>query len=164
MDDDRVIGNLGKLPWKLSHDMIRFKNLTTGHAVVMGRKTWDSLPPKFRPLSNRLNFIVTRDGNLVAQGEGVFVVKSPLDAITLAAKKLPAESRIWIIGGSEIYNQTLALCDELEVTHVFGSHKGDVYFPHFEKDFVESSREVGEGCEWVVYKRKITQIQAQKEV
>lgn len=102
-----VIGRDGGIPWQLPEDMARFKELTVGHAVVMGRRTWESLPARFRPLPGRLNVVVTRDAGYAA--EGAEVVTSLADA--------PLDDS-WVIGGAQIYALALPLATRCEVTEV----------------------------------------------
>jgi len=103
-----VIGRDGTIPWSLPEDMAHFKRLTMGHTVVMGRRTWESLPVRFRPLPGRRNVVVSR--NLVYRAEGAEVVDSIEAAITGADT--------WVIGGAEIYHLALPLATRCEVTEV----------------------------------------------
>ena len=103
-----VIGRDGAIPWRLPEDMARFKELTMGHAVIMGRRTWDSLPPKFRPLPGRRNIVLTRNPHF--QADGAEVITSVDDAL--------AVPDAWVIGGSEIYHLALPAATRCEVTEV----------------------------------------------
>ena len=105
-----VIGHDGGIPWRLPDDVARFKELTTGHAVVMGRKTWDSLPERFRPLPDRRNVVVTRDPGW--QAEGAERAASVEDALAL----LESQPEIFVIGGGEIYAAAFPYADELLLT------------------------------------------------
>jgi dihydrofolate reductase len=128
LGENRVIGAGGKVPWRLPEDLKFFKEQTTGHTVVMGRKTWESLG---RPLPRRRNVVVSRT---LAPGENTLpgaVVVSDLDAV----EKLPPSGDIWVIGGAEIYSLALACCAELYLTQVAGSPPGDAYFPPYENLF-----------------------------
>ena len=151
MDDARVIGIDNKLPWHLPEDMKRFARLTTGHTVLMGRKTYDSLPEKFRPLPKRKNVVISRNPDRQLP-EGVSLFRSP--ALALAHFRDHPDhgegDHIWIIGGAEVWRETLPLIDEIYLTAVKGTHKGDVFFPAFEEQFtlVESDEH-----EQFVYKR-----------
>ena len=107
--DNGVIGNAGAIPWRLPDDMRRFKALTLGHTVVMGRKTWDSLPAKNRPLPGRRNLVVTRDADWHAQG----AERVALDAAL-------AGGDAFVIGGAEIYRAALPHADRIELTEVHG--------------------------------------------
>lgn len=113
-----VIGKDGAIPWRLPEDLKRFKALTLGHTVVMGRKTWDSLPPKNRPLPGRRNIVVTRDAGWKAEGA---------ERATLEVA-LKLEGDIFVIGGAEIYRAALALADRIELTEVHRDFKGDAVF------------------------------------
>lgn len=103
-----VIGRDGAIPWQVPEDMARFKDLTTGHTVVMGRRTWESLPPRFRPLPGRRNIVLTRNPHY--QAEGAEVITSLDDVLALPDT--------WVIGGSEIYHLALPAATRCEVTEV----------------------------------------------
>jgi len=117
MSENYVIGLNNSLPWHLSDDLKRFKEITTGHQIVMGRKTYESIG---RPLPNRDNFVLTRNAKL--QIDGINVIKS-LNDIPSSDKKT------FIIGGGEIYTQLINSCDELLVTKIHCEIDGDAYFP-----------------------------------
>ncbi len=117
MSENYVIGLNNSLPWRLSDDLKRFKEITTGHQIVMGRKTYESIG---RPLPNRDNFVLTRNAKL--QIDGINVIKS-LNDIPSSDKKT------FIIGGGEIYTQLINSCDELLVTKIHCEIDGDAYFP-----------------------------------
>ncbi|MBV9548733.1 MAG: dihydrofolate reductase [Alphaproteobacteria bacterium] len=125
-----VIGKDGAIPWRLPEDMKRFKALTLGHTVVMGRKTWDSLPPKNRPLPGRRNIVVTRDASWRA---GAAEVLSLADA-------LQASDDIFVIGGAEIYQAALSRADRIELTEVHGDFAGDARFTFDRTQWREVSR------------------------
>ncbi|MGH3109464.1 MAG: dihydrofolate reductase [Gaiellaceae bacterium] len=130
-----VIGAAGGLPWRIPEDMRRFSELTTGHPVVMGRRTWDSLPGRFRPLPGRRNIVVTRDAEWV--GEGAERAGSLDDAFSL----LDDEADVFVIGGGELYAQAIARADELLLTEVDEEHEGDTHFPTWDRAaFAETSR------------------------
>ena len=107
------IGRNGKLPWHIPEDMRHFKRTTKGGVVIMGRKTWDSIPMKYRPLPERENIIITRNKEYNAWG-GV-IAHSLEEALEIAQKY---KKRIYIIGGSEIYNQSINVCKYLYITLV----------------------------------------------
>jgi dihydrofolate reductase len=113
-----VIGNDGRIPWHISDDLKRFKALTLGHAVVMGRKTWDSLPKK--PLPGRINVVVTRQKDW--QAEGAVVAHSLDEAMAHAS------GAVMVIGGSEIYQRALPLATRIELTEVHEDVAGDARF------------------------------------
>ncbi len=112
-----VIGDKGTIPWRLPEDLKRFKALTLGHTVVMGRKTWDSLPRK--PLPGRTNVVVTRDLSWAAEGA--------VRAATLEAA-LQGSDTIFVIGGGEIYAAALPLANRVELTEVDSDFPGDAHF------------------------------------
>lgn len=120
---NNCIGKDGQLPWHIPEDMKRFKELTMGKTVLMGRKTWESLPVKFRPLPQRKNIIITRqEGYIVPDGVWIY---SSIDA----ALKAHGQEDIMVIGGAEIYRQTINRADTLHITHVHQSVDGDAFFP-----------------------------------
>ena len=131
MTPDRVIGRAGDLPWHLPEDLAFFKRTTTGHPIVMGRKTYESIG---RPLPKRRNIVMTRDRSWSA--EGVEVIHEPGDL-----ENLPGlDGRVFIIGGAEIYAAFLPVLEDLLVSHVLERHEGDTYFPEFESAFPVSER------------------------
>ncbi len=137
MAENRVIGAQNALPWKIPEDMKRFAELTTRHTVLMGRKTYESLPAKFRPLPNRLNVVLSRSAGPIGAPDGVRQYRSPEEffaACMNGTQQLPSDT-VWVIGGAEIYKATKDYWDELYLTRVLGNHNGDAYFPPFEQDF-----------------------------
>jgi len=130
MDPDRVIGRGGALPWHLPGDLAFFKRTTTGHAIVMGRKTCESIG---RPLPKRRNIVLTRNPDWSAPG--IETIHAPSDIESLG---LPDGESVFIIGGAEIYEIFLPRLDELLVTHVRARHPGDTRFPAFEHLFPRS--------------------------
>jgi dihydrofolate reductase len=131
-----VIGRHGGIPWRLPEDMVRFRELTMGHPVVMGRKTWESLPDRFRPLPGRGNVVVTRNPDWSAQGADR--VGSIADALELVA----SAPQVFVIGGGEIYAAALPYADELLLTEIDADVEGDTTFPTWERDeFEETSHE-----------------------
>ena len=153
MDEGRLIGKDGALPWHLPEDLKHFRDLTTGHIVVMGRKTWESLPSKVRPLPGRTNVVISRNPDAIDAPAGVLRARSPEEAIERAREVAREGQRIWIIGGAEIYRATLALCDEVELTVVQGRFEGDAWLPEFEDRFQETGRRMGEGCSFITFAR-----------
>lgn len=156
MDEGRVIGAQGKIPWHLPEDLKRFSSLTRGHAVLMGRKTYFSLPLKFRPLPERVNIVVTRDPTALASEKGILISDSPDKAVRdfRRGALAPDSEILWIIGGSEIYDATRGFWDEIYVTEVPGKHSGDARFPELPTEFVEVERHSGAGCSFVRYKKR----------
>jgi len=129
MTADRVIGRGGALPWHLPEDLVYFKKTTSGHPIVMGRKTFESIG---RPLPKRRNIVLTRDADWSAAG--VEVIHQPDDL-----EKLPdLDGQVFIIGGSEIYAAFLPQLDDLLVSHVAGDYDGDTRLPEFEGSFPNS--------------------------
>lgn len=123
MSRDRVIGKEGKIPWHLSGDLKFFKRTTTGHVIVMGRKTYESLG---RPLPGRENWVVSR----TASFEGTRVFRNPSEI------NPPGDGReVFVIGGAELYSALLPRCREILLTHVNCSVAGDTWFPVFESEF-----------------------------
>jgi dihydrofolate reductase len=129
--DNGVIGKNGAIPWHISADMKRFKALTLGHTVVMGRKTWDSLPRK--PLPGRINVVVTRQAGW--QAEGAVVANSLEGAIA------GASGAVMVIGGGEIYQSALPLASRIELTEVHADFEGDARFVLDRSGWRESARE-----------------------
>jgi dihydrofolate reductase len=130
-----VIGKDGTMPWHLSEDLAHFKQLTSGCPVIMGRKTWDSLPPKFRPLPGRTNIVITRQDSW--QAEGAMRASSLEDALIKAS----AAPEIWVIGGAQIYAQAEPLASRAEVTEIEERFEGDAYAPVLGAGWAEVSRE-----------------------
>ena len=120
-----VIGSKGTLPWHLPEDLAHFKRTTMGCPVIMGRKTWDSLPPKFRPLPGRLNVVVTRQP--AWQAAGALRATSVAHAVELC----PPDGDAWVIGGAEIYAQALPLACTAVVTEIDADFEGDAFAPQF---------------------------------
>ncbi len=119
IDQNRVLGKNNELIWHLPEDLKRFKRLTTGHAIIMGRKTFESLP---KVLPNRHNIVVTRNRNFIK--EGITVCHSVKDALECAGDKQP-----FVIGGGQIYKQAIGLADVIELTKIHSKFEGDVFFP-----------------------------------
>lgn len=122
---NRVIGKNNDLPWRLPDDMKYFMETTQGHCVIMGRKNYDSLPLKFRPLANRTNIVVTRQQNFKA--EGCIVVHSMDDALNVARQH--HEKEVFVMGGAEIYAQALPIANRLYLTEIDAEIEGDTFFP-----------------------------------
>lgn len=120
--ENRVIGANNALPWRLPEDLKRFRRLTTGHAVIMGRRNYESIG---RPLPERLNIVVTR--NLSFRAPGCTVVHSPGAAFAAAGNA----TEVFIIGGADVYAQTLARADRMYLTWVHAEVPGDARFPEF---------------------------------
>ena len=130
-----VIGRNNTLPWHLPEDLAHFKRHTLGCPVIMGRKTWDSLPPKFRPLPGRLNVVVTRQPDWQASGAVV------AHSLPEACAACPAESTAWVIGGAELYQQAMPLASAALVTEIDADFEGDAFAPQFGPEWVETSHQ-----------------------
>lgn len=133
--DNGVIGANNTIPWRIADDMKRFKAITMGKPIVMGRKTWDSFPKK--PLPGRTNIVITRDKNWNAGG--AVVAHSVDEALALAQRENPDE--IAIIGGAEIYRLGLPHANLIHLTQVHGDFAGDVTMPPFGPEWCEVARE-----------------------
>ena len=129
-----VIGNNNTLPWHLPEDLAHFKATTLGQPVIMGRKTWDSLPAKFRPLPGRMNIVVTRQTDW--QSEGAHVVHS----IEAALQTCPSDSQPWVIGGAELYRLAMPLATRVVVTEIDADYEGDAFAPELDNTWREASR------------------------
>ena len=132
---NNVIGHNAAMPWHLPEDMARFKRLTQGWPVIMGRKTWDSLPPKFRPLPNRTNIVITRQPGWAQTGAEV--TSSFQDALTLCG----SAKEVWVIGGAQIYALAEPFAHRVEVTEIDQDFEGDAHGPLLGVHWVETARE-----------------------
>lgn len=130
-----VIGKDNVMPWHLPEDLAHFKQTTLGAPVIMGRKTWDSIPAKFRPLPGRRNIVVTRNAGWHA--EGAERAASLEDALALCGDAPQA----WITGGAEIYRQALPLADTVVVTEIDAEFEGDAFAPTLGPEWREATRE-----------------------
>ena len=134
VSENQVIGKDNDLIWNLSIDLKRFKSLTSGHNMIMGRKTFESFP---KPLPNRTHIVITRQKNY-PESDGVIVVNS----IEEAVKNIKNDDQPYIIGGGEIYKQALPYASVIELTRVHGFFDGDTYFPEIDLDqWKETKRE-----------------------
>jgi dihydrofolate reductase len=130
-----VIGKNNAMPWHLPEDLAHFKRLTQGWPVIMGRKTWDSLPPKFRPLPGRTNVVITRQQDWKEPGA------VPASSLAEALKLCGQAEEIWIIGGAQIYAQAEPLADRIEVTEIAQDFEGDAFAPQLGSQWREAGRE-----------------------
>ncbi|MFW5329071.1 dihydrofolate reductase [Hydrogenophaga sp. ZJX-1] len=130
-----VIGKANALPWHLPEDMAHFKRTTLGCPVIMGRKTWDSLPPRFRPLPGRLNIVVTRDADWAAEGATV------AHSLEAARDHCPPGSDAWVIGGAQVYAQALPLATSVVVTEIAQDFEGDAFAPELGPGWTAVERE-----------------------
>ena len=148
-----VIGKDNALPWHLPEDMAHFKRMTAGCPVVMGRKTWDSLPPRFRPLPGRRNIVVTRQADW--QSGGAERAGSLPEATALCADA----AEVWVIGGAQIYAEAAPLAHRAVVTEIGREFEGDAHAPSLSADWKETAREThvaadGLPFEFVTYVRQ----------
>ena len=130
-----VIGKDNAMPWHLPEDMAHFKQLTNGWPVIMGRKTWDSLPPKFRPLPGRVNLVITRQIDWTASGA------TALPSLAQALAFCHAASEVWVIGGAQIYALAEPLAHRAEVTAIRQDFEGDAFAPQLGPAWIEVARE-----------------------
>ncbi len=142
LDKNNLIGKNNDLPWpRIKEDMGYFQEKTTPYTVVMGRNTWDSIPSRFKPLTNRQNTVVSRNPKYSTGREGVLTATSVEEAIQIAET-----AKVFIIGGAGIYKDALPYADRLYLTRVSGDYEGDVYFPEFDlNDWALFSGESMEG-------------------
>jgi dihydrofolate reductase len=147
--ENDVIGKNGEIPWHIPEDLQHFKEKTTGNTVVMGRKTFQSLPDGFKPLPNRQNIVLTRS-DFKPGHESVNTANS-LDE----AWKKAENQKVFIIGGANIYQQTIKQADKMIITEIHEKYEGDTYFPKITKENWEETRRRKEGnISFVEYKRK----------
>lgn len=157
MDKNSVIGKNNDLPWHLPDDMKYFMQNTMGRPVIMGRKNFDSIPPKYRPLPGRTNILLTRQKDFAS--EGILVAHDPNQALDLAAAENPSE--VFIIGGAEIYSLFLKQADFLYLTEIDAQVEGDTFFPPVNPEEWEEIKRVHHpsddrhaySFDFVVYKR-----------
>lgn len=147
-----VIGKDNVMPWHLPEDLAHFRQTTLGAPVIMGRKTWDGLPPRFRPLPGRRNVVVTRDPHWHA--DGAERAGSLEEAIRLCGDAPQA----WVTGGAEIYRLALPLADTVVVTEIDADYEGDAFAPELGPDWREVARErhvakAGVPYSFVTYRR-----------
>ena len=145
--ENNVIGKEEKIPWHLKEDLQRFKRLTLNHPVIMGRKTYESLPTK--PLKDRVNIVLTRDKNF--RPPNAVVKHSLQDAIEYCK----SYSKIFIIGGQSVFEESLKIADTLELTRVHGNYEGDAFLPEINfGEWVLKNKEAGNGYSFITYVRK----------
>lgn len=136
-----IIGQDGTMPWHLPEDLAHFRALTLSHPVIMGRKTWDSLPERFRPLPKRTNIVVTRQADWAPHHPAVRRADSV--AAALSPQLVGADvNEVWVIGGGQIYQQCLPFATRAEVTEIHGDFAGDTRAPSLDpRQWQEVSRE-----------------------
>lgn len=149
--DNGVIGLNDRLSWRIPEDLSRFRNLTVGHAVLMGRKTYDSLG---KPLKDRLNVVLTRDNYAIPNSRELVTFGKLDDAIKMC-EGFRQDGIFYIIGGADIYKQTIDLVDKMEITHVHQRPDGDSFFPEFDVvDWRKVASQRGKGYEFATYERR----------
>ncbi len=124
--ENNVIGKDNTLIWSLPADMKFFKEKTKGHVIITGRKNYESIPEKYRPLPDRTNIVITRQPDYKAPGAIVF---ASIDAAIQYTKQHHTNEEVFIIGGAEIYRQTISICDRIYLTRIHHSFDGDAFFP-----------------------------------
>lgn len=156
MDEARVIGLENGIPWHIPGEQKYFAHWTKGHTVLMGRKTYESLPEAVRPLPGRLSVVVSRSPMPATVSDNVIFASDPREAIEqFQVGTLPLRGdTLWIAGGQQIYEQTLDLWDEVFLTIVFGKHQGDAFFPELPPVFVCRSEEVHPTHKYCVFVRR----------
>jgi dihydrofolate reductase len=137
MTSNHVIGQNGDMPWHLPADLVHFKELTSGHAIIMGRRTWESIG---KPLSNRLNIVVTRQEDYVA--EDVTVVHSLEDGIVAAGTQ-----RIFLVGGGEMYKEALPIASKMHITRIDALIDGDTKFPEIDESIWQCKSRVNRSAD-----------------
>jgi dihydrofolate reductase len=144
---NNCIGNASKLPWRIPEDAKHFRDCTIGKTVLMGRKTWESLPPKFRPLPNRKNVVVTRDQSFMAEGAIVF---HDLQEALQALK----DEEVCIGGGAEIYKECLPFANKIELTQIHKEYDGDTFFPEINlSEWKVTKEDKRDGFSFLTYER-----------
>jgi dihydrofolate reductase len=146
---NRVIGRNGTMPWHLAEDLAHFKKTTLGCPVIMGRKTWDSLPPKFRPLPGRANMVLTRQADWAHAG--VQRCADLASALRTCAQLSAAPQAVWIIGGAQIYAQALPLAHSVVVTEIDAAFEGDAFAPVLGAEWREVQREAHTSASGLAY-------------
>jgi dihydrofolate reductase len=153
-----VIGRDGGLPWHLGADMQHFRELTRECPVIMGRRTWDSLPPRYRPLPGRFNIVVSRRPGFAA--DGAQAAPSLAAALRLAQMRVGPSRRVFVIGGAQLYREAMPQADTLELTEVQSDVAGDARFPFWDRaEFDETARvsqppEDGLAFDFVTYRKR----------
>jgi dihydrofolate reductase len=130
-----VIGKNNAMPWHLPEDLAHFKRLTQGWPVIMGRKTWDSLPPRFRPLPGRTNVVITRQSDWHENGAQAAA------SLQAALNLCRSSAEVWIIGGAQIYALAEPLAVRVEVTEIAETFEGDAWAPRLGAEWIETTRE-----------------------
>lgn len=157
LDDGGVIGNKGAIPWNLLEDFKHFKRTTKGHAIIMGRATFESIG---KPLPDRLNIVLSRNptpgvasNSVRVASDGIIIKQSLPDAIAEAQDR--GHSTIFLIGGAGVYQEGMDIADKMVLSHVDGTHEGDTFFPAWDrKEWSVVEEQKKEGFAIKVYERK----------
>ncbi len=138
---NRVIGYHGSMPWHLPEDLAHFRKVTENNPVIMGRKTWESLPPRFRPLPNRRNIVLTRQPNWGEQYERTEVIKANSIESSITPQIVgPGVKDVWVIGGGQIYKQFMQRASRIEITEIHAEFQGDTQAPELGNEWKEDLR------------------------
>jgi dihydrofolate reductase len=137
VSENHVIGSFGKIPWHSSEELDHFKNTTTGFPVIMGRKTWETLK---KPLRNRLNIVLTRNPDFSFSHPNVVICNAISDAFKLCENG--GEKKIFIIGGEDVFNETISIADKMIISRMKFKVEGENYFPEFNSSEWELESEV----------------------
>lgn len=141
---NRVIGKDGVMPWHLPEDLAHLKRATLGATVIMGRKTWESIPPRFRPLPGRINIVISRQADFLQNQYPAGQMPQGVQAVTSLQASLDIASdheAIWVIGGAQIYAQALPLASKIIVTQIDADFAGDAFAPKLDTTWQEISRD-----------------------
>ena len=140
---NHVIGNKGSMPWHLPEDLAHLKRTTMGCPVIMGRKTWDSIPLRFRPLPGRTNVVISRQTDW--HEDGALPANNMLEALSIcehmSAILDPSPEQVWVIGGAQIYAEALPFAKRIIVTEIDSDFEGDAFAPQLGADWQETARE-----------------------
>ncbi len=157
-DQNKTIGLNNKMPWHFSKDMKYFKQTTMGHPVIMGRKTFDSIPEQFRPLKGRQNIVLTHNKSYSTKHSQIKIMHSIEEVLQYCQHK-----ECFIIGGASIYRQFLSYADKLYITHIEHSYKGDAFFPEinwqqYKKIYETKETEKGIILRFAIYQKVNSQL------
>lgn len=143
VSDNNVIGKENRVPWRIKEDMKRFRDLTLGHTVIMGRRTYESIPQKFRPLPQRRNIVLS---GTIEPSEGIYVARNIEEAL-----KLAQDQEAYVIGGGKVYESFLPLAKGIELTRIHQYFSGDTFFPEVDWsnwDLVCEERNIEDGISY----------------
>ena len=140
-----VIGKDNQMPWHLPEDLAHFKRVTLGQPVIMGRKTWDSLPPRFRPLPGRRNLVLTRQPDWQAEGA------ERCDSLDEALARCADAPEVWVIGGAQLYAQALPRAQRVVVTEIARDFEGDAWAPVLGAEWRETQRDASVSANGLPY-------------